>query len=681
MKNKLLILLMIAFSAQAWSQEGPVAVNDYFTSALGETITVNVVANDSHPEGLNIRIVAAGDAQSFTDSTITYFLDYELYYNFPDTITFHYILVDEAGLSGYNAFGFVYIVINNHQYYNELDLNNIRAYISAGGIQFWPMYHGEETDGNFEFPKGSSKNTIFSSSLWIGGLDEFDSLKLAAETYRIPGMDFWTGPLSNNESELSIDLETVINWYRVWKLTREEIEYHKQHYLEEGYEILSDIASWPAHGDEDLNQAMDLAPFVDVDGDGVYNPVQGDYPLIRGDQCIYFIMNDLKKHYETKGKALGLEIQVMAYEFSRNGISPLDNTLFLSYKIYNRSASTYHNTYLGVFTDFDIGSPYDDYVGCDVARSTYYSYNGDEYDEGHYGNIIPAQAVVLLGGPMMDDNGIDDSKDYCDESINGIGFSDGITDNERFGMSGFAFIKNYYWYDSLYSTGRPDVDYEFYNCLNSLWKDGTTIEYGGLGSPADGSYGPSTKFMFPGLTDPCYWGTSGDQPNGPVNWTENSAGNAPGDRSGQGIMGPFTFEPGTMERIDIAYVASFADPGETAVETLMRSVDEVRAKYLENPTYFGYQWLGMEEKQIDPQENKLVVYPNPVNSQLTFNYNVTDTKADYLLTDIMGIVILHGTLDNREQHIIDVSKLKTGIYILTVLTVNGNYTSRVIKAK
>ena len=45
-------------------------------------------------------------------------------------------------------------------------------------------------------------------------------------------------------------------------------------------------------GDTSLGQAPYLAPFVDVDYDGLYNPALGDYPDVMGDQAIFFIFND-----------------------------------------------------------------------------------------------------------------------------------------------------------------------------------------------------------------------------------------------------------------------------------------------------------------------------------------------------------------------------------------------------
>ncbi len=369
----------------------------------------------------------------------------------------------------------------------------------------------------------------------------------------------------------------------------------------------------------------------------------------------------------------------MAYEFYSDEVLPMNNTLFFSYKIFNRSATSYTDTYIGLFTDFDIGFAQDDYVGCDVARGAYYGYNGDSIDgngePGTYGNFIPAQGITILGGPLMDADGIDNPSGGCDESINGVGFGDDVADNERYGMSKFIYFNN----GGLSPQSDPSTASEYYNYLKGIWKDGTVMEYGGNGHINSGAYGPAANFMFPGLSDPCFLGTGGEEPFGPIDWTETSAGNTPGDRRGLSVMGPFTFEPGTMERVDIAFVSAFPDDDNTAVEQLMNYIDVVKAEYQEDPTYFGYQWLGIEDEKVETTASKLITYPNPVDNLLTFIYEGNYNTATYKLTDIMGKIIITGNVNKDESNIIDLSKLTSGLFILTVKDTKNMYTTKVIK--
>ena len=259
-----------------------------------------------------------------------------------------------------------------------------------------------------------------------------------------------------------MDTIEVIQWFNIWKLNKEDVEYHALHWNDPGYEPIEDILSWPAHGDINLNQSFFLAPFVDINNDSTYQPMQGDYPLIRGDQTLFFIFNDQLQHTETGSQPIGIEIHGFAYAFNAPDDPQLNNTTFLSYKIFNRSQHTLTDTYAGLFTDLDLGYAYDDYVGCDVSRGAYYCYNGEEIDgtgqPEAYGANPPAQGVIVLGGPYMDPDGLDNPAGQCDEGVNGVGFGDGIADNERFGMNNFIYFNNG---GALYQSD-PQEDYEYY---------------------------------------------------------------------------------------------------------------------------------------------------------------------------------------------------------------------------
>lgn len=102
----------------------------------------------------------------------------------------------------------------------------------------------------------------------------------------------------------------------------------------------------------------------------------------------------------------------MLYAFDCSIDSAFNNTVFVHYKIFNRSANIYYKTLIGTFIDFDIGVAYDDYFGTDVQRTSIYAYNADDYDETNgvqqgYGNNPPAQSATLLKGPLLDADGID----------------------------------------------------------------------------------------------------------------------------------------------------------------------------------------------------------------------------------------------------------------------------------
>jgi len=208
-----------------------------------------------------------------------------------------------------------------------------------------------------------------------------------------------------------------------------------------------------------------------------------------------------------------------------------------------------------VFTDLDIGWYADDYVGCDVQRGSYFGYNGTPVDgtgqPSAYGEHPPTQSVTILAGPYMDPDDIDNPKkdgegrQLCNASVNGVNFGDSIVDNERYGMCKFMDFHNV---TSLVYPEDPYYAADYYNMMKGIWKDGKRMTYGGNGHDTlGGSSGTYCNFMYPGLSDTLFWGTGCQPPNGPVNWTEETVSNVPGDRRCMASMGPFTFHPGDAQ--------------------------------------------------------------------------------------------------------------------------------------
>ncbi len=668
--NFLLLFIAIITSIVVTGQnQPPVAVNDTvpYPVHLRDTITVNFINNDYDPEGDPFFLLYSYNSISHTDSTITYYINPAYNYYKNGYLDYTYVLWDSIAPALGHGDVVMYL---DEPFYDYLDINNIKARINSFGNHFWDV-GVHDIGAEYYFPKDTTTSTLFNFSLWIGGLDESEDLHISAERYRSGGVDYWEGPLTT-DGTATIDTATAYKYHRVWKLNIEDVEYHIEHWSDPGYEPIEAIATWPAHGDVSAGQSYHLAPFVDVNNNGDYVPLEGDYPLIRGDQSIFFIFNDQTDttKREAQGLPIGIEIHGFAYAFNRPDNPALYNTTFLSYKIINRSQHTLNDTYVGIHTDIKLGYAWDDYLGCDVTRGVYYGYNGDDFDDTTtnqagfqrgYGYNIPAQGVVILGGPYLDSDGEDNATGGCDESINGVGFGDGVVDNERHGMSSFMRF-----YSSAGVMGSPSQDYHYYYRLKTLWLDSTEMEYGGDGHPSYGAYGPAAKFMFPGFSDPCYWGTDGVLPFGPVNWTEITAGHSSGYRRGLASMGPFTLVSGGVEKIDIAFVTAPGDSTSNPVDTLMAYIDSVKAFYYEDPDHFGYRNLGNNEMQIAKSE--INIYPNPASSVLYVQFEETSKDALCSIFDLYGKLIRQTEMSDERVTAIDISGLKQGIYFLQIKT-------------
>jgi len=495
----------------------------------------------------------------------------------------------------------------------DLSLNNVRARINTGGDMWWDL----QGNALYEVPRGSGKMSMFSASLWIGGVDVNGQLKLAALRYRQVGNDFWPGPLTT-DGTAAITPDVCLKYDKHFPITRMEVNMHIAWHNDPAsypdYEIPRSIKEWPAHGDVSLGQSYWLAPFYSPNGNIVYTPEDGDYPyydisnelcksdvktpegngiladqVIKGDQTLWWVFNDKGNiHTETQGDAIGMEIRAQAFAFSTN--DEINNMTFYSYELINRSTYRLTETYFSQWVDPDLGSHTDDYVGCDVKRGLGYCYNGKATDgDGaphHYGVQPPAIGVDFFQGPYMDVDGLDNPKydalgnQICDVSINGVNFGDGIIDNERFGMRRFVYHNNQgvpnYMTD-------PDIAIQYYNYLKGIWKDNTKMLYGGNAHSSSGAYGPEADFMFPGDSDPCNWGTGGMPPNGPVYWTEETANNLPHDRRFMQSAGPFTLEPGAVNYITVGIVWARASTGGAfASVELLRLVDDKAQRLFDN---------------------------------------------------------------------------------------------------
>ncbi len=553
--------------------------------------------------------------------------------------------------------------------FDYLDINNIKAGINSAGDLFWDL-----SSPQFEVPKGSGTHTIGAGNLWIGGYDVNNNLRLAAQTYRQTGNDFWPGPL--NPATATTDASTCLTYDRFWKLNQCDIDKYKNWAL--GPQTVPKpvdpatatiIETWPAYGPDGVQT---LAPYYDASPDGSYDPLDGDYPLIKGDQAIFFIYNDKGNvHTATiNSQSMGVEIQVMAYAYGCPD-SALQNTIFVNYRIINRSSDTYNNTYIGSWTDLDIGNGMDDYTGCDVARGAYYGYNGDNNDS-LYGNQPPAQGVLFLNGPYADPNGLDDN---TTATANGTNYGDNIIDNERLGMERFMTYENIEYSGSGPTNSYPYLAMEYYNYLSGYWRFGGAITYGGDG------VGPGTpcRYMFPGNTDPLGFGTN-MTPQAP--WDEPAELNIPRDRVGLGSSGPFTFSPGAVQEVEIAYVfgRDYINTGNIAGVNVMKSrIDSIRSKYNNGISGCGCSALtGINNYSLPV--NNLLVYPNPVSDLLHIDYTSASRNNVVIeVLDATGKVLKQTTTNSVKFNSLDISELTKGLYYIKINDGNNIIAQRFIK--
>jgi len=505
-----------------------------------------------------------------------------------------------------------------------LEINNVRTTILAGGDMWWDL-----DNARYEIPKDSDRHSMFAGALWIGGLDEQGNLKVAGMTYRQDGNDFWPGPLNadyNSDDYGTIDASTCAEFDKHYKITAKEVALHAAYYecaddpdcfTDESYPdwqgVTPAISNWPADR-VDVDGTFDyLAPYEDLNGNGIYDPTEGEYPaydinqdkdcknedILFGDQTLWWVFNDNGNIHTESGSeaAIGLEIQAQAFGFTTN--DEINNMTFYSYKIINRSNQSLNDTYFGQWVDPDLGNYTDDYVGCDVGLGLGYCYNGDSDDETASGynydsdDPPPAIGVDFFRGPLADTgDGIDNDRHG---EIDEIG--------EQIIMSKFVYYNN-----DFTPHGNPENANHYYGYLRGIWKDGQKMTYGGTGWE---SSNPECNFMFPDDTDPDSSPLYGE-------WTELTAGNAPADRRFLQSAGPFTLEPGAVNYITTGVVWARASDGNNFASVELMKIADKKAQTLFDICFEVIDGPSAPDMSFVELDKELIL--NLTNSENSNNY-------------------------------------------------------------
>jgi len=470
----------------------------------------------------------------------------------------------------------------------EVEINNVRARLLTGGDVWWD---GEST-GRYVVPKppqGSGipeVSSLFAGSVWIGGNDPAGGLKMAANTYRINGGDFSTGPLllDTTTGNYGTDLEICNDWDVFFQVLGDEVRkvYADFDNRDDPTEPLAldsipdNVKYWPGKGNPHFFEKYEfelpdapqgLGSFWDDDGDGEYDPQKGDFPVIeiRGcfdnlqtrkqaieyvpDEMTFWIYNDAgRTHFETMGRPIQMEVQVQAFAYATN--NEINNMTFQRYKLINRAPEDIRDCYFAMWVDPDLGCYTDDYVGCDVDRSLAYTYNQDEVD-GESGENCPGgletykREIPIVGtdyfrgplGPKIIAFAPNGDTLY----LNPPEGSTNLDTIIELGMSSFMYFNNP---NSTPLPASQTVDpieaEQYYNYIRGLWNDGTPATFGGTGFNSTSE--DTVRYMFP------------DPPNLSGGWSMCEENLAAGDRRTLQASGPFLLLPGAVNELIIGAV-------------------------------------------------------------------------------------------------------------------------------
>jgi len=555
--------------------------------------------------------------------------------------------------------------------FDTINTNNIQAVFNCSGSQF-----SDYGNSFFEAPKGSNNKTILSNILWVAGELVPSDLRLAGGLKGSSGTDYYPGPLSINGT-LYTNSTIMSQWNRVWKITKSEIDYHRAHFNDVGYVPLIKISSWPGNGDATFNQEHNLAPYYDLNNDNIYNPLFGDYPLIPGDEALFFIFNDVGgPHTATNSNNLGIEVHALIYAFNCPQDSALNNSIFVKYRIFNRSLNQYTESNLGLYSNMGIGNINDNFIQSDILNASCFVYSASVSNSvnGSY----PVQGVTILSGPYMDSDGLDDPKydQYnnliCGNMINGANFTDGCIDNERYGATGFIcfgdnFINPY--------CNNPTMPIEYNNYLKSKWRDGHNLLFGGNGYDSSSIVGPKSKFMYPANSDPCHWSTEEILPNGNSDWREENSSSISGERQGLLSSGAFTIQPGAYNDIDFALIFS-CDYGGDINSSILKFKDystTLKQYFSANSIPCGGSFNYSQISNVQSVNLSYDLYPNPSIDFINIS-GKNISSLNFEIYNTSGSLIKSGRF-NSDKNTIEINDLFKGFYLIRIF----NNSSSMIK--
>jgi len=496
-----------------------------------------------------------------------------------------------------------------------LDQNNVGAHLNTNGIFFNDL--STNANGGYLAPKDSTTSVIYSSAFWFGGTDSNGGLHLAAGKFG-DNDDYFCGPISTDYAHADY-LDLYEN--KFWKITKVEINNHKLNFDQPNYSVPTLIAEWPANGSASIGVANDMAPYVDENENGVYDPENGDYPNIRGDMAVYIIMNDdADVHAESGGEKLGMEFHYMFYQFNSNDY--LDSTTFINLKVINRSVNTYSNFKVGYYVDPDIGGSSDDYVGCSPSENLMFGYNGDNNDDGTggatYGVNPPAVGIKFLNHDLD--------------------------------------VFSYYTGGNVSPTTDPNAAAEYYGFMNAMWgNSGLPFTYGGTG--INGTV--PTNHIFPGsLSDLS-------------EWSEISEIHPVGDRRMVGVTEGNTIVPNQVICYD--YAVLYNRSGGTIIENVVGLNDlsvQVQGFY-DGEVNFSCDNVVLNTKESSISNFEM--YPNPSNGEINLSSN---SIFDVIIYSINGEeVYSKANVNSKVVLNLDVT---TGIYFVKVTQDNSTFTKKII---
>lgn len=537
-----------------------------------------------------------------------------------------------------------------HHAFGTIDTNYVTAGFGNNGNLFYPL--------GFCIP--DPMNDSIAVPFAIDGVNVWVAGKSGSNLYNSSEVlsQYQPGPSGTLPQDTQI-------WNCIWQISRSDIlsvktDFELHHAIT--IPVPNSVLTWPAKGNSNaygnggslITIREDMAPFYDRNGDGVYNVYDGDYPMIHGDKMLWWINNDAGSRSQNP---MGIDRRYSVYEYECSGDSNLDNTLFLSVVIKNQSNHSYDSVTIGAFSDMELGCVINHRTGCIPSKNSFYAYKG----------YVP-------GGRQQ--NGITcDDGSICPTAEVGYGCKLPIISATFLNDT----MKCYEYINNFPGQNLPATDRGYYNYMNGLWNDTSSVTFGGLGHGGLVPY----PYALPGNpADTTQWSEVHLQPGMML----------AGPRYGVAAIGPFSLGQGDTISFDMAFIFHPGpynnSPDISDSSSVIRHIDSIVQYYHSEsfPCWYdsskrlapAFYTVGMNEISQRPS---LSLIPNPNNGNFSIHIsNQGQEEYSVSFTDMLGQIVYSSVMRGPDQNI-HLDNATSGVYSVSIENMSYRETRKVVITK
>jgi hypothetical protein len=345
---------------------------------------------------------------------------------------------------------------------------------------------------------------VFTGAIWMGGKTKSGELRFSGTTNvsLTDGFDWYPGPLdqSGNTNEIICK-----NFDEIFKVTYDELKlaidliYKSDGTIDPNAcsVIPENVKYWPGRGNPYFKENLgfdlpdvELATFFDKDKDGIYNPCNGDLPILETKKCeptnakevleafpsalSYWVVNDNGgPHKLSSGDPMKMEIHNYMFSFDDKAY---EDMTFYKFKSVYKGEDELNDVFFSTWVDADLGCYTDDYIGTVAAENMMFCYNGDAND-GDNGSCQGGVKTFKNEMPML---GVSYLQGFEGMKANAEGilepYDTGLTSSTYSNRCGGEIPVEPVTCDP------QDRDEPFYDKIRGLWVFGDAMTFGGTGS-------------------------------------------------------------------------------------------------------------------------------------------------------------------------------------------------------